>query len=222
MLVSQKILVFLEPRNVMMKVICYIYITCKRQIYMYTGLELTAVIFIYTVSTLNDGVSAIYEVKITTVYETDIITPIWFESETNSLGLEFNPFATKNKEVNIPFNNWQLQVERKDKSGATTYKITFGRCSCVSDISGSIVKMTPSGFQETVYLSRPYVSLFYDYLNTDGNNKYSVRINRTALEKDALEIKSVDFSIEMMDNTPDLIDMLTYKFSLDVTQNIKV
>ena len=222
MLVSQKILVFLEPNNVMMKVICYIYITWKRQIYMYTGLELTAVFFIYTVSTLNDGVSAIYEVKITTVYETDIITPIWFESETNSLGLEFNPFATKNKEMNIPFNNWQLQVERKDKSGATTYKITFGRCSCVSDISGSIFKMTPSGFQETLYLSRPYVSLFYDYLNTDGNNKYSVRINRTALEKDALEIKTVDFSIEMMDNMPDLIDMLTYKFSLDVTQNIKV
>ena len=50
----------------------------------------------------------------------------------------------------------------------------------------------------------------------------AVRINRTALEKDALEVKSVDFSIEMMDNTPDLIDMLTYKFSLDVTQNIKV
>ena len=193
MLVSQKILVFLEPSNVMMKVICYIYITCKRQKYMYTGLELTAVFFIYTVSTLNDGVSAIFEVKITTVYETDIITPIWFASETNSLGLEFNPFATKNKEVNIPFNSWQLQVERKDKSGATTYKITFGRCSCVSYISGSIVKMTPSGFQETLDLSRPYVSLFYDYLNTDGNNKYSVRINRTALEKDVLEIKTVDF-----------------------------
>ena len=189
---------------------------------MYTGWELTAVIFIYTVSTLNDGVSEIYEVKITTVYETDIITPIWFESETNSLGLEFNPFATKNKEVNIPFNNWQFQVERKDKSGATTYKIAFGRCYCVSDISGSIVKMNPSGFQETLGLSRPYVSLYYDYLNTDGNNKYSVRINRTTLEKDAIEIKSVDFSIEMMDNMPDLIDMLTYKFSLDVTQNIKV
>ena len=194
----------------------------KAYIHVYRLRTFSWFFFIYTVSTLNDGVSAIYEVKITTVYETDIITPIWFESETNSLGLEFNPFATKNKEVNIPFNNWQLQVERKDKSGATTYKITFGRCSCVSDISGSIVKMTPSGFQETMYLSRPYVSLFYDYLNTDGNNKYSVRINRTVLEKDALEIKSVDFSIEMMDNTPDLIDMLTYKFSLDVTQNIKV
>ena len=195
------------------------HLACKGYKY-FTKQRMTMILFLlYTVSVLNDGVSAIYEAKVSTSLETVLIPPVELTSGPETLLLDFSPYVTRDKQVNFKFNNCQFQVERKDEMGTTTYKITVTECRCRRSFSGSIGKMTASGFKETWGFSPPYVFPFheYTYMVSNGNGQISsIFINRTALEENGVKLDSLKFLIkrEQDDLNLDFIDRSKYGFSL--------
>ena len=195
------------------------HLACKG--YKYTTKQrMTMILFLlYTVSVLNDGLSAVYEAKVSTSLETVLTPPVELTSGPETLMLDFSPYVTRDKQVSFKFNNCQFQVERKDEMGTTTYKITVTECRCRRSFSGSIGKMTSSGFKETWGFSPPYVFSFheYTYMVSNGNGQVSsIFINRTALEENGVKLDSLKFLIkrEQDDLYLDFIDRSKYGFSL--------
>nr|XP_022292569.1 uncharacterized protein LOC111103524 [Crassostrea virginica] len=101
------------------------------------------------VSTQEDGLSAVYE--ITTVTSSFAIDPDFLlTSKTESLHVELNILAADgfDEQTDFAFNDFQLQVEKKDNVESTMYKMTIRDCFCLCDFSTIIGKNTTSGFEE--------------------------------------------------------------------------
>ncbi|XP_022292033.2 uncharacterized protein LOC111103236 [Crassostrea virginica] len=148
------------------------------------------------VSTQEDGLSAVY--KITTVTSNFFLDPDFLlTSKHESLQVELNSYAADgfNEQTDFAFNDFQLQVEKRDQAESTTYMMTYRGCSCSCDFSTMIGKNTTSGFMEIGDYDRKYTYV-QRWLNEENERVCSVQVNNATLKRDAVKIMSLTFSIE--------------------------
>lgn len=178
---------------------------------------LTYVFFDFVVSVDSGGTSALYQAVVKASLNTFLIPPVWLTAETESLNLNFSPFVTIEKQTKFKFNDCQLQVEKRSNQESTFYKIIVRSCNCQRGFKGSVGKITSSGFEETAGLSPLYffpVHMYQGWMKDDQTS--TIFINRTALNKDGVQIKSLKFLIkrDQDDIDTDYIDRSTYGYSL--------
>lgn len=169
------------------------------------------------VSAESDETSALYKGTVTASLDTHMILPVTLTSEKESLNLDFNTFVEIEKQTEFNVNNCQFQVEEKYSPEATIYKITIRSCICQCGFQASVGKITPSGFEETAELSPLYFFPVHMHEGSMRDDQIStIFINRTALNKDGVHVKSLKFLIkkEKGDFQTDMIDRSTYGYSL--------
>ena len=183
-------------------------------------LVITKLVFFFffgEVSTQKDGLSAVYE--ITTVTSSFVIDPgFLLTSKTESLHVELNILATDgfDEQTDFAFNDFQLQVEKRDQAEATMYKMTIRDCFCLCDFSTIIGKNTTSGFEEMRDYQRKYVWRWPNFETEENERVCSVQVNRATLERDAVKIMSLTFSTECRcgSRKENLISKATYELNL--------
>ncbi|XP_061195783.1 uncharacterized protein LOC133204012 [Saccostrea echinata] len=141
--------------------------------------------------------TALYKASLTAPPSTYLIPPVWLTTESERFRMTYAPFATIEMQRDFKFNDCQFQVEKQESEASIKYKITVKTCDCRRRFTASVGKMTPTGFKKTAGLSSLYffaVNLYPGFMIDDQIS--SIIINRTALIKDGVEIKSLQFLIE--------------------------
>lgn len=172
--------------------------------------------FFFKVSTQEDGLSAVYE--ITTVYSDISEYPSYsLTSKTEKLHVELDHLTGRDGEqTDFEFNDFQLQVEKRDQAESTMYKMTIRDCEGICYFSTKIGKYTLFGFKEIRDYDdqRKYVKMG-PYYGTEGNDKIcSIQVNRAALRQDGVKIRSLTFLNECQAQNLNFIYMATYGLKL--------
>ena len=112
--------------------------------------------------------------------------------------MELNILAADgfDEQMDCEFNDFQLQVEKRDEAESTMYKMTIRDCFCQCGFSTVVGKNSTSGFEEMRDYQHKYVSSLPNFETGENEKVCSLQVNRATLERDAVKITSLRFFTE--------------------------